>query len=116
MVHDFAVTARHLVFLMPPLVYDSKRKEAGASFLDAHVWRPELGMRALVVDKQNWDKRQMLTLPAGFLFHVGNAWEEDTPRGTLIHIDYVRSDNADSVFTTNREVMRARVQEAPART
>jgi all-trans-8'-apo-beta-carotenal 15,15'-oxygenase len=108
MVHDFAVTERHLVFLMPPLVYDGKRKEAGSSFLDAHVWRPELGMRALVVDKQNWEKRQMLALPAGFLFHVGNAWEEDTPRGTLVHVDYVRSDNADSVFTSNREVMRAR--------
>jgi all-trans-8'-apo-beta-carotenal 15,15'-oxygenase len=109
MVHDFAVTARHLVFLMPPLVYDAKRKEAGASFLDAHVWRPELGMRALVVDKQDWERRQVLELPAGFLFHVGNAWEEDTPRGTLIHIDYVRSDNADAVFTTNREVMRGRL-------
>jgi all-trans-8'-apo-beta-carotenal 15,15'-oxygenase len=108
MVHDFAVTERHLVFPMPPLVYDTKRKEAGASFLDAHVWRPELGMRVLVVDKQNWEKRRMLTLPAGFLFHVGNAWEEVTPRGTLIHIDYVRSENADSVFTTNREVMRGR--------
>ncbi len=34
MVHDFAVTERHLVFLMPPLVYDGKRKEAGATFLD----------------------------------------------------------------------------------
>jgi len=114
MVHDFAVTERHLVFLMPPLVYDSKRKEAGASFLDAHVWRPELGMRALVVDKRNWDKRQVLALPAGFLFHVGNAWEEDTPRGTLIHVDYVRSENADSVFTTNREVMRGRWAERAA--
>ncbi|WP_418117471.1 carotenoid oxygenase family protein [Variovorax sp. 350MFTsu5.1] len=108
MVHDFAVTERHLVFLLPPLVYDGKRKTDGTSFLDAHVWRPELGMRALVVDKQNWERRQMLALPAGFLFHVGNAWEEDTPRGTQIHIDYVRSDNADSVFISNREVMRAR--------
>lgn len=108
MVHDFAVTERHLVFLLPPLVYDGKRKEAGASFLDAHVWRPELGMRALVIDKRNWERRQMLALPAGFLFHVGNAWEEDTPRGTQIHVDYVRSDNADSVFVSNREVMRAR--------
>ena len=108
MVHDFAVTERHLVFLLPPLVYDGRRKGTGESFLDAHVWRPELGMRALVIDKQNWERRQMLALPAGFLFHVGNAWEEDTPRGTQIHIDYVRSDNADSVFISNREVMRAR--------
>jgi len=108
MIHDFAVTERHLVFLMPPLVYDGKRKEAGASFLHAHVWRPELQMRVLVVDKKNWEQRQLLTLPAGFLFHVGNAWEEDTPGGALIHIDYVRSEDAGSVFTTNREVMRAR--------
>lgn len=108
MVHDFAVTERHLVFLMPPLVYDGKRKEAGASFLDAHVWRPELGMRALVVDKRDWERRQLLTLPAGFLFHVGNAWEEDAPRGPRIHIDYVRTEDAESVFTTNRELMRAR--------
>ncbi|MDR6890538.1 MULTISPECIES: carotenoid oxygenase family protein [Variovorax] len=108
MIHDFAVTERHLVFLMPPLVYDSKRKDAGASFLDAHVWRPELEMRVLVIDKKDWNRRQLLTLPAGFLFHVGNAWEEETPGGTLIHLDYVRSENAGSVFTTNREVMRAR--------
>ncbi len=108
MVHDFAVTERHLVFLMPPLVYDGKRKDGGASFLDAHVWRPELGMRVLVVDKKDWARRQLLTLPAGFLFHVGNAWEEDTARGTLVHIDYVRSEDASSVFTTNREVMRGR--------
>lgn len=108
MVHDFAVTERHLVFLMPPLVYDARRNDAGASFLDAHVWQPELGMRVLVVDKKDWEKRQLLTLPAGFLFHVGNAWEESTASGTLIHVDYVRSENADAVFTTNREVMRGR--------
>jgi carotenoid cleavage dioxygenase len=65
-------------------------------------------MRVLVIDKKDWNRRQLLTLPAGFLFHVGNAWEEETPGGTLIHLDYVRSENAGSVFTTNREVMRAR--------
>jgi carotenoid cleavage dioxygenase-like enzyme len=113
MVHDFAVTARHLVFLMPPLVYDAQRKEAGASFLDAHVWRPELGMRVLVVDKQDWSRRHTLQLPAGFLFHVGNAWEEDAPGGARIHIDYVRSDTAATVFTTSRELMRARWVKRP---
>lgn len=113
MVHDFAVTDRHLVFLMPPLVYDHTRKMAGASFLDAHVWRPELGMRVLVIDKKDWSKRQTLLLPAGFLFHVGNAWSEDTASGTLVHLDYMRSDTAEAVFSTHREVMRGRNVRGP---
>ncbi|WP_038203763.1 carotenoid oxygenase family protein [Xenophilus azovorans] len=108
MVHDFAVTDAHLVFLMPSLVFDNARSAAGASFLDSHVWKPELGMRVLVVDKKDWSRRQMLQLPAGFLFHLGNAWAQDGPSGTLIHLDYVRSATADAVFTSNREVMRGR--------
>ena len=109
MIHDFAVTPRHLVFLMPPLVYDTQRKTAGASFLDSHVWRPELGMRALVIDKKDWKRQQVLALPAGFLFHIGNAWEEETARGTTIHVDYMRSADASSVLTSTREVMRGRL-------
>ncbi|MDP9900832.1 carotenoid cleavage dioxygenase [Variovorax ginsengisoli] len=113
MIHDFAVTPRHLVFLMPPLVYDVQRKAAGMSFLDAHVWRPELGMRALVIDKKDWTRRRMLALPSGFLFHLGNAWEEETASGTVVHVDYVRSPDASSVFTRTREVMRARLLRGP---
>ncbi|MET0543916.1 MAG: carotenoid oxygenase family protein [Variovorax sp.] len=106
MIHDFAMTSRHLVFLLPPLVYDAQRRAAGASFLDAHAWRPEIGMRALVIDKQDWKRRQVLSLPAGFLFHLGNAWEEETAGGTVIHVDYVRSNDAASVLSQTREVMR----------
>ncbi len=52
MVHDFVVTARHLVLLMPPFVVAPERLAAGpVSYLDAHVWRPELGTRVLVVGK-----------------------------------------------------------------
>ncbi|CAN5593055.1 carotenoid oxygenase family protein [soil metagenome] len=109
MIHDFAVTPRYLVFLMPPLVYDAQRKATGSSFLDAHVWRPELGMRALVIDKKDWKRQQTLALPAGFLFHLGNAWEEDTASGTVIHVDYMRSLDATSVLTSTREVMRGRL-------
>lgn len=109
MVHDFAVTAGHLVFLLPPLVYDAQRRLAGASVLDAHQWRPELGMRVLVVHKQDWKRQQMFHLPAGFLFHLGNAWEEQTASGTVIHLDYARATDASGVLTDTREVMRARL-------
>ncbi|MBE0590406.1 MAG: carotenoid oxygenase family protein [Hydrogenophaga sp.] len=109
LVHDFAVTAGHLVFLLPPLVYDAQRRAAGASVLDAHVWRPEMGMRALVIDKQDWKRQQLLALPTGFLFHLGNAWEEATAKGTVILLDCARSADASGLLADTREVMRARL-------
>lgn len=109
MVHDFAMTAKHLVFLLPPLVYDAQRRSAGASMLDSYVWRPELGMRVLVVNKHDWKQQQTLSLPTGFLFHIGNAWEEETTTGTVIHLDYARADDASGLFKDTREVMRARL-------
>lgn len=108
MVHDFVVTERHLVFLLPPLVYDARRRAAGASVLDAHVWRPELGMRALVIQKTDWKRQQMLHLPAGFLFHLGNGWDEATASGTVIHLDCARSDDARNLLVDTRKLMRGR--------
>lgn len=113
MVHDFAVTAGHLVFLLPPLVYDAQRRAAGTSVLDSHVWRPEKGMRALVIDKQHWARQQVIELPTGFLFHLGNAWEEDTASGTVIHLDYARSADARGLLVDAREVMRGRLAGTP---
>ena len=116
MIHDFAVTARHLVFLLPPLVYDVKRRMAGASVLDSHVWRPELGMRALVIDKKDWKRQQTFMLPVGFLFHLGNAWEEETASGTVVHVDYARSADASTLFVSTRDVMRGKLVRAASPT
>ncbi|PZQ72503.1 MAG: carotenoid oxygenase [Variovorax paradoxus] len=104
MVHDFAVTERHLVFLLPSLVFDVARSDAGASFLDSHVWRPELGMRVMVLPKDRLDAPRWFELPAGFVFHVGNAWED--AKGETIHLDYVRSDDASYATHGLRNVMR----------
>ena len=106
MIHDFAVTERHLVFLMPPLVHDPRLQKPGVAMLDAYTWRPEMGMRVLVVDKQDWNKRQTLALPAGFVFHLGNAWEEAGAAGPVITVDYVHADRPDVLFQTTRDVMR----------
>jgi carotenoid cleavage dioxygenase len=111
MVHDFAVTERHLVFLLPPFVFDKERAQSGVSFLDAHVWRPELGMRALVLDKNDAERMRWFQLPAGFVFHLGNAWS--SPDGQEIHLDTVRSDDATIVTTTLRELMRGQTRPTP---
>ena len=81
MMHDFVVTERHLVFPMPSLAFDLDRMKAGQSFVDSHVWRPELGMPVLIIDKRDLSKRRWSQLPAGFNFHMGNAWEDSA--GTI---------------------------------
>ncbi|WP_293222229.1 carotenoid oxygenase family protein [Ottowia sp.] len=111
MVHDFAVTERHLVFLLPPLVFDRARAEAGETFLDSHVWKPELGLRVLLLPKDRLDAPRWFTLPAGFVFHIGNACEE---RG-VIRLDCIRSPSAWAATTGLKELMRGQY-EAPEHT
>ncbi len=91
MVHDYVVTRRHLVLVVPPFVAEPERFAAGpVSFLDAHVWRPDLGTRVIVVEKDTLTPVRRYALPAGFHFHHGNGWEEAD--GT-IHLDLCRAVN-----------------------
>lgn len=110
MVHDFAVTERHLVFLLPPLVFDLERMRAGQTFLASHVWRPELGMRVLVLPKDRLDAPRWFMLPTGFVFHIGNAWE-DTRHG-IIQLDYIRSPDAWWATQGLQDLMRGYYQSA----
>lgn len=90
--HDFAVTQRHLVFLLPSITCNVDRLVKGASFAESCQWSPELGMRVLVVNKADGQTRTY-ELPPGCLFHVANAWEDD---GT-IHVHYMRADDPSSL-------------------
>lgn len=103
MVHDFAVTQHHLVFLLPPLVFDGARLRAGESFLDSHVWQPQLGLRVMVLPKDALDRPQWFELPAGFVFHVGNAWED---RDGVIRLDCMRAEDAWHATTGLKALMR----------
>jgi len=106
MVHDFAVTERHLVFLLPPLVFDRARSETGETFLDNHVWKPELGLRVLVLHKDRLDTPQWFELPAGFVFHLGNACEDLD----VIRLDHVRSPSAWNVMTGLKDLMQGQYE------
>ena len=72
-VHDFVVTAQHLVIVIPPLVYELPHE---GELLDGFVWRPVLGTRVLVIDKNDFSDRRWVQLPAAFGFHHGNRWED----------------------------------------
>jgi carotenoid cleavage dioxygenase len=108
MVHDFAVTQQHLVFLLPPLIFDLERARAGEPFLDCHVWHADRPMRALVIEKDRLDQQQWFELPTGFVFHLGNAWEE-TASGR-IRLDYARAPNADWALNGLRDLMRGQYE------
>lgn len=104
MVHDFVVTARHLVLALTAYVLEPDRfSSGGVSFLDSHVWRPDLATRVLTVDKNTLELVRRHELPPGFHFHHGNGWEEDD--GT-IRLDLCQAPNPEFVVNEFRAVMR----------
>jgi all-trans-8'-apo-beta-carotenal 15,15'-oxygenase len=110
MVHDFMVTSRHLVFVLSSVHYDRAKVQQGLPFVDCYDWRPNQAMRVLVVDKNTLEIARRHELPAGFVFHHGNAFEE--PDGT-IRFDSVRHPDARVMIETLRYVMRGEMAAVP---
>ena len=77
MVHDFAVSAKHLVFVVPPYDFSA---DSALSFAERHSWagsgpsaRPT---RVIVVAKDTLALRHIFELPPQMVFHLGNAWDD----------------------------------------
>lgn len=70
--HDFSATARHLIIVLQPWVQDEFKFPLSTGM----VWRPELGTRVLVIDKNDLSKRRTFELPAFSFFHLADGWEE----------------------------------------
>lgn len=75
MVHDFAITDRHLVFLLMPLRIDPEAP-ARASFVDRLRWREGEPSVLLLVDKDTLAVTHRRELPGAAFLHLGNAWRE----------------------------------------
>jgi len=89
MVHDFVVTQRHIVFLLPPLSLDMAALRQGAAMVTAMRWQASEAMRVVVIDKATLQVQRTLEAPAHLVFHFGNGWDDG--QGT-IRLDYVESD------------------------
>ncbi|KQY84945.1 carotenoid oxygenase family protein [Brevundimonas sp. Root1423] len=70
--HDFTATARHLILVLQPWVFDHR----GMPYASQFAWKPELGTQIMVVDKADLSRRRLFDLPAFSYFHVGDAWED----------------------------------------
>lgn len=87
MVHDFAITANHLVFLLMPLGLD-RQAPRGVPPAERYRWDGAAPLVALLVSKADFSVRRF-ELPNGGLFHLGNAWED---KGA-VHLGYARVPN-----------------------
>ena len=85
MVHDFAMTENHLVFLLQPLKFQRSNESTPPNFLANLQWNAQSPLVVCVVSKADLS-HQLLDLPNGGLFHLGNAWED----AGLIRLGYAR--------------------------
>ncbi len=71
-IHDFTATARHLVIVLQPLIYQRN----GFPFIDQYMWQGELGTLVVVIDKADLSHQRIYELPSFSFFHLGDAWED----------------------------------------
>ncbi len=83
MVHDFAITENHLVFLLMPIKLKDGVAPMGS--LDRFEWKSDAPLIAWVVRKADFAVKRF-ELPNGGVFHIGNAWEE----GGVVRLGYAR--------------------------
>jgi len=107
-VHDFVLTRRHLVIPLPPLRFDAAAFPQAGNVLDALDWQPGRGMPVLVVDRDDFSRRRWFQLPAAWIFHYGNGWEE--ANGT-IRFDGMAYAEPRLLFGLARQVMRGEAGE-----
>ncbi len=70
--HDWTMTDRKLVILCQPWVQTKNIPP----FIDGFVWKPEEGMKYLIVDKDDLTKTRWAQGAARSFYHTGAAWEE----------------------------------------
>lgn len=102
LVHDFAVSQKHIIFLLAPIMLDQALLKAGGGFGEAMRWNAQDSVKVLVIDKADFTKQRVLELPAFMVFHFGNAWEENN----VIRVDFVKSDNLDNMSDYMPKIMR----------
>lgn len=76
MVHDFAVTDQHLIFVLLPITYNIADTDASLAFGDRLGWDNSAPVHVLVVNKSNLEIERRFEMPSFFAFHFGNAWQD----------------------------------------
>jgi all-trans-8'-apo-beta-carotenal 15,15'-oxygenase len=71
-IHDWTMTERKLIILVQPWIQTRNIPP----FIDGFQWKPQEGMKYLIVDKDDLKKTRWAQGPARAFYHTGAAWEE----------------------------------------
>jgi all-trans-8'-apo-beta-carotenal 15,15'-oxygenase len=88
--HDFLLTEKSVVVVLP----STRLGPVTDGFFGAIKGRPDLPMQVMVFDRETLELTRTAELPAGYVFHFGNAWEE---RDGTIRFDMVYGANTDEI-------------------
>lgn len=91
--HSFAITEHFIILLEFPLIIQPIELMKGKGFTDSLTWKPEKGLRFLIVNKADGKLHRIVESQAGFGFHVINAFEQ----GEDIIIDACISNDATAI-------------------
>ena len=92
MMHDFAVSHRHVVFFDLPAVFDLDAMLAGGAAIE---WAPENGARIGVLDRQALELGvRWIEVDPFFVFHFLNAYDD----GDTVVVEGCRSDRLNVSF------------------
>ncbi|MEO1059055.1 MAG: carotenoid oxygenase family protein [Actinomycetota bacterium] len=88
MMHDFAISRNHAIFLDLPVVFDLDIALTGRGM--PFVWRPLNGARIGLLDRRNVGadapaQPRWFEVDECYVFHIVNAWEEDD--GNVVVLD-----------------------------
>ena len=105
MVHDFMITSKYLVLVLPPFEFGAATNGA---FMDQFDWNTQDGTRVLVIDKNDLSSIREVQMPSFWVFHFANAHE--TADG-IINFGAPIYDDPSIMTDTFKDIMRG--QEKP---
>jgi carotenoid cleavage dioxygenase len=84
MMHDLAITENYVILPLGPIVFDVSVMAEGGLFRDALKWDKERPLTFGIRSREPGSPMRFFDAPtAGYMFHPGNAYEEDG----VIHMD-----------------------------
>jgi beta,beta-carotene 9',10'-dioxygenase len=102
--HSFGMSANYLIVALAPFGVDPLAMAlSGKPFIRNYRWRPELGLRFVVIDKQDGRIVVDAHAPPAFFFHHVNAFDEG---GDLI-VDMIIYPDAEIVGRLDLDQMRS---------